>query len=136
MTAPTEGVRTRVLVVDDDGDTAASLGLLLTHQGYEPRAVADATQVVTQARQFSPHVILMDLAMPTISGFELARLIRTEPGFADVPLLAVSGLTGGKYLDRAMQAGFNCLLVKPVPFAELHQAIMALLQKQIGASDN
>ena len=103
----------RVLVVDDNPVAAESLQTMITMIGHEVRCAADGQQAVEVTRQWAPEVILMDLGMPVMSGFDAARIIRSECG-NHVPLLvAVSGWGSDKDRARSAESGFDHHLVKP-----------------------
>lgn len=108
--------RCRVLVVDDNVDSAQSLGLLLRLEGYQVECAYDGEDGLRLAARFRPQVVLMDLGLPRVSGYEVARRLRGTGGAAadpDVLLVAVSGY--GRDCDRraAREAGFDLHLTKP-----------------------
>ncbi len=108
----------RILVVDDNRDGADSLAALLGTMGSEVRTVYDGIHAVSAAREFCPDVILMDIGLPGINGYDAARRIRAQ-GSSDVVLIAVTGW--GQEADRrkAYIAGFDYHLTKPVDATEL-----------------
>jgi two-component system CheB/CheR fusion protein len=110
----------RILVVDDNVDAADGLGRLLSRVwGQEVRVVYDGPAALVSAESFRPEVVLLDLGLPGMDGYEVARRLRGEPEFADVLLVAVTGW--GQDSDRQMskQAGFDHHLVKPVDLERL-----------------
>jgi signal transduction histidine kinase len=113
----------RILVVDDNVDAAATLGMLLEAQGHTTRIEHSAQAGLAAATHGEFDVILLDIGLPDMSGHELARTIRTLPGCADCALVAVSGY--GQAQDRRMsqEAGFAAHLVKPVAAQELIETI-------------
>lgn len=104
-----------VLVVDDDPDTADSLAFLLRLSGYPARSAHGGADALRMAAEDWPGVVVLDLAMPDIDGWELAR--RLHPTFpARRPLLiAVTGCDGKEERRRAQEAGIDLYLIKPVP---------------------
>jgi PAS domain S-box-containing protein len=114
----------RVLVADDNRDAADSLAELLRLAGHEVRVAYDGRTALSVARPFRPDVMLLDLGMPNMSGYEVAAQVREEPWGRDVCLVAVTGW--GQAADRAdtTAVGFHEHLVKPVDFAEL-RALLA-----------
>ena len=115
--APAEAPRgpgRRVLVVDDNRDAAESLALLLGMMGHEARTAHDGEAGVAAAAAFRPEVILMDLGMPRLNGYEAARLIRAEPWGAAPFLAALTGWGADGDRQRTREAGFDRHLVKPV----------------------
>jgi len=109
----------RVLVVDDNTDLASSTAALLEFWGHVPRVIYDGESVIAAAREFLPDVVLLDIGLPGLDGFEVARRLRSEPVFSETILIAITGY--GQQADRenAMAAGFVEHLVKPVQPGEL-----------------
>src|SRR5690606_2121532 len=81
----------RVLVVDDNEDAVRSLATMLRVLGYDVRTATDGRQAIEVAGDFRPHVVLMDLGMPGMTGYEAARTMREQPWGADLQLVALSG---------------------------------------------
>lgn len=111
---PAPARRRRVLVVDDNEDAARTLGLMLGELGHEALVLNDAGQALAQLPHFRPDVILMDLGMPGMDGFELARRIRTTTPAPHPVLVAVTGWGQEADRQRTRTAGFDAHLVKPV----------------------
>ena len=118
--------RCRVLVADDNRDAAESMGMLLRMMGNEVRIVSDGAQAVEEAAAFRPDLILLDIGMPRMNGFEAARRIRQELWSKEMFLVAVSGWGQDEDKRRAIDAGFDRHLTKPVEFAHLHALLGAL----------
>jgi PAS domain S-box-containing protein len=112
--ATTRGPRRRILVVDDNRDAALSLSLLLGILGHEVRMAHDGEQGAAAAAAFRPELILMDLGMPTLDGYEAARRIRAEAGGDEPFLVALTGWGAEDDRRRTHTAGFDRHLVKPV----------------------
>lgn len=108
------GTPCRILVVDDNRDSAESLGLLLELLGNEVRVVHDGLTAVRIADEFQPRVVLMDIGLPSLNGYDAARQIRQQPSGAQAVLIAVTGW--GQEVDRqcSRDAGFDHHLVKPL----------------------
>ena len=108
-----------VLVVDDDRDNADSLALLLRLSGYEAAIAYDGETALEAVRARPPQAVLLDLAMPGLSGHELARGLRAQPGMGTALLVCVSGY--GREEDRRLsrEAGCDHHLLKPVETREL-----------------
>ena len=113
----------RVLVVDDNKDAAATLARLLSGRGHDVEVAHDGPTAVTLARESSPEVILLDLGLPGMDGYEVARRIRHEVTSSRPLLVAVTGF--GQEADRrkSREAGFDLHLLKPVDLAALQAAI-------------
>jgi CheY-like chemotaxis protein len=111
----------RVLVVDDDPDTVTSLGMLLRHWGHEVITAGDGPSALEAARRSCPDVVLLDIRLPGMDGYEVARQLRRQ-GFGQ-RLIALTGF--GREVDRqrAWAAGFDYHLVKPYDLAELERLV-------------
>ena len=104
----------RVLVVDDNTDSAESLSMLLELMGHEVRTAHDGEQALVQADAFRPDLVLMDIGMPRLDGYEAARRMRQEPWSAETVLVALTGWGQDEDKRRSEAAGFNHHLIKPV----------------------
>ena len=113
----------RVLVVDDNVDAASTLGLVLDTLGLERRIEHDGVSALRAADEFKPHVILLDIGMTGMDGYEVARRIRDSPSHAGVVLVAVTGWSHALDRRRSHAAGFDHHIAKPVDI----QALIALL---------
>ena len=114
-----------VLVVDDDVDAADSLALLLRTSGYEARVAYSGTTALQTAVEQCPEVVILDLSLPEMDGYELGRRLRQHPQLAAVRLIALTGHGQEKNFDRSRVEGFEAHLVKPV---ELQQLLDRLLR--------
>lgn len=103
----------RILVVDDVADAAVSMARVLAAMGHEVAYVTQSSQAMKLAREMRPHLVFLDLGMPEIDGYALARQLRAEFGFEALRLVAISGW--GREEDRAAsrQAGFDAHVKKP-----------------------
>jgi CheY-like chemotaxis protein len=114
----------KVLVVDDNRDTALSCARLLKNMGHEVETAFDGMGALETARSFKPEAILLDIGLPKMNGFEVAKTLRDE-GFTNEVIVAVSGYGQPEDRERSRQAGFDDHLVKPV-----HQdALVSVLQQ-------
>ncbi len=104
----------RILVVDDNKDSADSLGLLMKLLGNEVRVVNDGLEAVDVANEFEPRVVLLDIGLPTLNGYEAAKKIRQQPWGNQAVLIAVTGWGESVDRQRSKKAGFDHHLVKPV----------------------
>lgn len=109
----------RILIVDDNPDSADSLGILLGIRGATVEVVHDAAAALQLLQGFNPAVVLLDLGMPGMDGFELAVRIRQQPQFKDVVLVAQTGWGTQEYRRRSRDVGIDHHLVKPVEFESL-----------------
>jgi CheY-like chemotaxis protein len=109
----------RVLVVDDNLDAAKSLALLLANMGNETQAVYDGSTALTVGAAFRPDLVLLDIGMPKLDGYDTARRIRREPWGSDVTLVAVTGWGHEDARRKSRDAGFDYHTVKPIEIAAL-----------------
>jgi len=115
----------RILVVDDNRDSAEALATMLKLLGHDVATAHDGLAAVEGVRTFQPHVALLDIGMPNISGYEAARLIRQQPGGADVFLVALTGWGHDSDKRRSHEAGFDAHLVKPADLAAIEKLLHA-----------
>jgi len=109
----------RILVVDDNPDSAMSLEKLLTLTGHEARIAGDGLTAVSEAERFRPEVVLLDIGLPRLNGYDACRVIREQPWGANMILVAVTGWGQEEDRRRSREAGFDGHLVKPVDLDEL-----------------
>jgi PAS domain S-box-containing protein len=137
----------RILVVDDNRDSAESLAVLLQLSGHEVCAVYDGLQAVNLGGTFLPEVVILDLGMPKMSGYEAARAIRGQAWGAGILLIALTGWGQENDRKRTQEAGFDAHLTKPLnydalkailacaPYADVPLVPKALSSDAIGAAD-
>jgi CheY-like chemotaxis protein len=113
-----------VLIADDLKDHADSLALMLRVAGHEVHAVYDGAQAVAIAAAARPEVVVLDLGMPGVDGYEACRRIREQPEGNGITIIAVSGWGQPQDRKRSRSAGFDRHLVKPVDPHELLQAVV------------
>jgi signal transduction histidine kinase len=123
----------RVLVVDDNEDSACSMTLLLQLHGHEVHVVHDGRKALAAAQEHRPDAILLDIGMPELNGYEVAKQLRAEQAFADTLLVAVTGYGRASDIQKTQEAGFDHHLVKPVDYDRLN-AFLARRSNWRGAS--
>jgi PAS domain S-box-containing protein len=111
---PAPAASRRILIVDDNVDSAESLATILQLDGNETHMAHDGLEAVEAAARLRPDVVLMDIGLPSLSGFDVCRRIRTEPWGRDAVLIAVTGWGQDDDRRRSLEAGFDYHLVKPV----------------------
>jgi signal transduction histidine kinase/CheY-like chemotaxis protein len=117
-----EGVRAaskRILIVDDNADAANSLAQVLALDGHVAESVYSASAALERAASFAPEVVLLDLGLPEMDGYEVARRLRQRPEFIGVRIVALTGYGQSEDLRRSREVGFDAHLTKPVDFGEL-----------------
>ena len=120
---PSKASPRRVLIVDDNEDAANSLAMILKLSGHETASVYTAMDALERAVSFRPDVVLLDIGLPGMNGYEVAQKMRELPGLADIRLVAVTGYGRSDDRLRARDAGFDDHLTKPVEFAVLDRAL-------------
>jgi PAS domain S-box-containing protein len=120
----------RVLIADDNADAAMALAVLLKLAGHEPRCAADGEEALALAARFIPQVAVLDLAMPRLNGYDVARRIRQEPWGQNVLLIALTGWAKDEDRKRTKEAGFDAHLVKPVHPAVLLELLSGQLSSE------
>ena len=126
--APPRAARqsSRVLVVDDNFDNARTLSRLLRLLGHDVRVAYDGHEAIEVARVHRPEIVLLDIGLPVMDGYEVAKRLRTEEGCREALIIAVSGYGQPEDLSRSKEAGFDHHLIKPVDY----DALMILFAAQ------
>jgi len=115
----------RILIVDDNHDSADAIALILQLEGNDVKAVYSGSEALALAEQFQPHAVLMDIGMPQLNGYEVARRMRSEPWGKNVLLVAQSGWGQAEDVRQCHEAGFNYHLTKPIDFQKLKEFFVA-----------
>jgi CheY-like chemotaxis protein len=115
-----------VLVVDDNRDQAESLGMLLEILGHHVRIAFDGSQALEIAEEFRPQVVLLDIGLPGMNGYELAREIRERPALRGAVLVAQTGWGEDADRQRSTEAGIDRHLVKPVDIHVVEEILEGL----------
>jgi CheY-like chemotaxis protein len=124
--------KNRILLVDDEPILTKLLGKLLEQKGYATRGVNRSTEVVEHVRQFKPHAVVLDVSMPQLNGYEVARQFRAEPGFEGLLIIAVSGYGDSSQAKMSLRTGMNHHLTKPVQIESLHRVLINELGQSAG----
>ena len=122
----------RVLVVDDEVDIAELLSEALQDEGFQTEIAHDANGALARWRSFSPHAGVLDIGLPDLDGYELAKTLRAEHG-RSATLIAATGYGQPTDWSRAEDAGFDCHLVKPV---SVHDFVLALDERVVSAKSS
>ena len=123
----------RVLIVDDYEDSARLFAKLLTRSGYEVETLASAQHVVQVAETFNPMIILCDIGMPDVDGYQVARVMKAHPTLRSIPLIALTGYARESDKQASLDAGFDLHLTKPVDVGAL-RSIVDSVAKADGAA--
>jgi CheY-like chemotaxis protein len=118
----------RILIVDDNKDAAVSMGMLLRILGHDIRIAGDGVEAVRLAGEFRPAVVLLDIGLPRLNGYEAAEQIRDQPWGERMVLIATTGWGQEEARRRSKEAGFDHHLVKPVDPEAVIQVLASLGQ--------
>lgn len=116
----------KIIVVDDNEDAADMLAMLLERLGNTTRVAHDAHAALQLVDEFAPELAVLDIGLPEVDGYELAQQLRRRAGTERVHLIALTGYGQASDKARAVQAGFDAHLVKPVTLETLQQLIAQL----------
>ena len=119
---------TRILVVEDDLLNRMFLCATLETGGYEVRMVTDGAHAIAAAREFAPDLITMDINLPNVSGVQLIRRLKADPGFRDTPILAITAYVGRGEQREIGLAGASGFLAKPISIKALLGSVATLLE--------
>jgi two-component system cell cycle response regulator DivK len=135
---PSSGVRPQgplVLVVEDDDSLRDLFSTELAAAGFMVLEAADGATAIEKATRFSPHAIVLDLMLPGVDGFKVARRLRGDERTNDVVIIAFTALTSGKIREMATAAGCDSFMTKPVLPAALIGELVRLLAGRRAAAD-
>lgn len=121
--------RYRILIADDNVDAAESLAMLLELHGHETRAANSGKEALRVAEEFKPHAAVLDIGMPDINGYEVARRIRETSWGSRMSLFAATGWGQEKDKQLAREAGFDAHLTKPLDALQLEASIVQHIQR-------
>jgi signal transduction histidine kinase len=127
-TTASAGARRRILVADDNVDALDSLAMLLEFAGHEVRKARDGAEALEGARAWQPEIMLLDLGMPKLTGYEVAQRVRAEDWGRNVRMVAISGWGQREDQRRSRESGFDQHLVKPISFDSLNGILNSLSQ--------
>ncbi len=125
----------RILIADDNPQNAELLEAHLDGTGYETRIAANGEETLTAARDWKPDVLLLDVMMPKMSGFEVCKRLRADPDTKGIGVLMVSALDQVSDIERAVDVGTEDFLTKPINKTELLLRVRALLDARGQASE-
>ncbi|HEY5948107.1 MAG TPA: response regulator [Kofleriaceae bacterium] len=126
----------RVLVVDDQPDTTAVLTVLFTLLGYETRSALRGREAIRLARDFDPELILLDIGLPDLNGYEVIQALRADSSPRARYIAAITGRGKVEDRERASRAGFDQYLVKPVDLATLRRLLQQVGERAKPPSPN
>lgn len=125
----------RVLIVDDHRATAKTMSSLVKIWGHDVRCAYDGVTGLALAAAFRPDVLLLDMLMPEVNGFEVARQVRRQDRFRDCFIIAVTGRTDAKHRSECYEAGVDLFLIKPVAPSDM-QTLLGLESEHVRQINN
>src|SRR5205814_883790 len=120
----------RILIADDTPQAAELLEAYLAETDYDLRIVNDGQQTLDQVAEWQPELILLDIMMPRISGFEVCKRLRANPATRDIAVLMITALDKQSDIERAVEAGTDDFLTKPINKSELLLRVRSLLKSR------
>ena len=123
-------MKKRILVADDYADSVAAMEVICTLAGNDVRTAKDGTEAVAVAEEFRPELILLDIGMPGVDGFDVSEYIRQQPWGANITIVAVTGWPAEKFRERALDAGFDYFLSKPIDTQAFEQLMNEIREKE------
>lgn len=117
----------KVLIADDEPNIVLSLEFLLESRGYEVRSVPDGAQALAAVRDFAPDLLVLDVMMPGLGGWEVCRALRADPANAPLKILMLSAKGRDVEVAKGLQLGADAYVTKPFSTRELVERIGALL---------
>jgi CheY-like chemotaxis protein len=120
-----------ILIVDDYPDALDIWAIFLRSFGYRVSTASDGATAIDQAEQLLPDLIVLDLELPRVSGFDVAKRLRSNPETQSIPLIAATGYSHIQQLDRARDAGFDRIVIKPCDPDALVSEIERLLPREM-----
>jgi CheY-like chemotaxis protein len=119
---------TKILLIEDNDMNRDMLSRRLLRKGFDVALAVDGADGVSQAREAHPDLILMDMSLPVMDGWEAARMIKAHPNTRSIPVIALTAHAMGEDRQRAMDAGCDDYDIKPIDLERLLAKIQALLQ--------
>lgn len=120
----------RILIADDNAPNADLLEAHLDGTGFETKVAFNGEDTLTAARTWKPNLILLDVMMPKLSGFEVCRRLRADPATRDVAVLMVTALDQATDVETAVEAGTEDFIIKPINKTELLLRVRAMLESR------
>jgi CheY-like chemotaxis protein len=125
----------RILIADDNPQGVELLEAYLGDQDYETRTAADGEETLRRVRDWHPDLVLLDIMMPKISGFEVCKRLRADPATRDIAVLMITALDQPSDVERAVEAGTDDFLTKPINKAEMLLRVRSLLRSRLTKRD-
>jgi two-component system, OmpR family, alkaline phosphatase synthesis response regulator PhoP len=121
----------RILIADDNPQGVELLEAYLSSSNYEIETASDGEETLRKVKQWQPDLILLDIMMPKISGFEVCKRLRADPATHDIAVLMITALDQPSDIERAVEAGTDDFLTKPINKTELFLRIRSVLKSRL-----
>ncbi len=125
-------LRHRVLIVEDEDNIALALDYVLTREGYDHERVANGAEALSKIRDTSPDLVLLDVMLPEVSGYEICQNVRMDPGLKDVKILMMTARGSAMERRKGMALGADGFIAKPFELKELRDEVRRLLEPGAG----
>jgi DNA-binding response OmpR family regulator len=125
-----EGISKKILVVDDEPDVASLLTLMLKSQGYDVITARDGQEALDKARNQNPDLILLDIMLPKMDGYKVARMLKFDENFSHIPIILLTAKIQEKDRQTGLEMGANDYMTKPFDTAVLLSKIKEMLLKK------
>jgi CheY-like chemotaxis protein len=129
-------ITSRILIADDNHQNCELLDAYLADEGYQIEMVYDGQQALDSVARFQPDLILLDIMMPKVSGYEICERLKANPKTRDIAIIMITALAEMGDIEKAVNAGANDFLTKPVNKLELTTRVKTLLQNRHLKSEN
>jgi DNA-binding response OmpR family regulator len=120
-------VTAKILVIDDSPTVSNTVGWILNDFGYEVRMAPDGLSALSTIHIFKPDLLLLDVKLPHVDGIKLCEMLRNHAAYVSLPIVMLSGLSSQKDIDRALAAGANSYVVKPVN----DEKLLAIIRQEL-----
>ncbi len=122
-----EGGRKRVLIVEDEDNIAIALDYLLSREGYEQDRIANGAEAMARIRAMHPDLVLLDVMLPEVSGYEICQEIRMDPALSDVKILMMTARGSAMERRKGLALGADGFISKPFELTELRAEVRRIL---------
>lgn len=119
--------RHRVLIVEDEDNIALALDYVLTREGYEHERIANGAEALPRIRDTAPDLVLLDVMLPEVSGYEICQNVRMDPGLKDVKILMMTARGSAMERRKGLALGADGFIAKPFELKELREEVRRLL---------
>lgn len=132
MTVP--GMRHRILVIEDEDNIALALDYVLTREGYAHERIANGAEALPKIRADAPDLVLLDVMLPEVSGYEICQTVRMDPALKDVKILMMTARGSTMERRKGLELGADGFIAKPFELKELRDEVRRLLDAAPGPS--